>query len=566
MSKGAAIIYDRASTKKQEENYTRQDVKRIGAEIAARCDYSTEAEPRLEIKSGEELRNRPVMLGILNDIQTGKLIQGQRIAAIIVPNLTRLSRDEDIIDGLIIKKTCRDNDVAVVDFNGKVYNFENASDQDTAFLEFWFAARDKRQIIANTLRGSKERASQGKYMGGFAPFGYQLLDSGEINRHGKHLKKRIIHPAEAKIVKRIYRLYNEYSALEIAKILNGEGIHFSTKNPKRASKHKSGDRPFTRVDVIRIVKNPLYAGWVRWAAGVRGKRSKYLRDFEPQMHFDPSLQIVSQEDFDRAQRIRQERRNSPARGATGFHPFTRVLKCLHCGQPMIASIDTNKSNKRPQWLKSVYHCEGHFTDPKSCPEGQVITTYPVAYALIELIQSLIKDKLRLSDALELAAKQYSVDQTLHELENETRAELEKTNQAIERVARSIAEGVVNDNEAKIVVQELRDKKDRLARDLQNFEESKTIKVEILEAIKYINGDLDHTLWDMLEKHPRSFTRVLRLLFKPHSISVNAYWDTAVKGHVSTLGKRKGKVVEYTLEDSFAYTLDTSLPLTPGVRT
>jgi site-specific DNA recombinase len=557
MSKGLAIIYDRASTKKQEENYTRQDVKRVGSEIARRHGYDTEADPRFEVKSGEELRNRPVMLGILEDIQAGKIIEGQRVAAIIVPSLTRLSRDEDIIDGLIIKKTCRDNDVAVIDFYGKVYNFDNANDQDAAFLEFWFAARDKRQIVANTLRGAKEKAMQGKYMGGFAAFGYRLVESGEMHKSGRHLKKRIIDPSEAKVVKRIYKLYRDHSADEIAAMLNTEGTYFRIKNPKIASRHKSEYRPFSAVDIIRIVKNPLYAGWIRWGTGVKGRRSRYLRDFEPQMHFDKSIQIISQDEFDRAQRIRKARINCPARAATGFHPFTRILKCVHCGGQIVSNYTTDKFNKRPKWLQSVYRCTEHFANPSVCPEGQIIATYPIAYAVIELIKSVIQDKMRLSEALMEAAQRYSEDGTMHELENETKAQLEKTGQAIERVTRSIAEGTLSDNEARTVLQELRDKKERLTRDLKNFEESRSIKLEILEAVRYISGDLDGTLWDMLEHRPRTFARVLRLLFKPHSVSVQAYWDLSVKGHVSTLGKRKARVVDYELQESFSNMLNAS---------
>ncbi len=75
----------------------------------------------------------------------------------------------------------------------------------------------------------------------------------------------------------------------------------------------------------------------------------------------------------------------------------------------------------------------------------------------------------------------------------------------------------------------------------------------------INSDIRKTLWKMLEEKPRSLARILRLLFKPHTISVEAYWDKEVKGHVSTLGKRKGRVIDFELQDSFSYMLVGALP-------
>jgi|SRR5581483_8335630 len=283
MSKGLAVIYDRASSKKQEENYTRYDVKRIGAELAKRFSYEIESEPRYETKSGEELRNRPVMLGILKDIEEGKTKEGMRIAAIIVPNFTRLSRDEDIIDGLVIKKTCSDHQVVVIDFKGKVYDFRNDNDQDTAFLEFWFASRDKRQMMSNLMRGLKEKARQGEFMGGGAQLGYRLIPSGKTNRRGVPLKKKLIDPVEAEPVRKIFYLYYDLGAKKIASTLNSQGVYLPVRRPNMLKNEKVNSRPFTANDIMRIVTNPIYAGWVRWGTGVNKQRtqSKYLNDLEP---------------------------------------------------------------------------------------------------------------------------------------------------------------------------------------------------------------------------------------------------------------------------------------------
>lgn len=544
MSNGIAIIYDRASTQKQSENYTRQDVKRIGTEIARRYGYEVEAEPRFEIKSGEELRNRAVMLGILKDIQASKA------KAIIVPNFTRLSRDEDIIDGLVIKKICRENGVVIIDFNGKVYNFENDNDQDAAFLELWFGARDKRQIVGNMMRGAKERARQGKYMGGFAPLGYKLELSGEVNKRGKPLYKRAIMPEEAKIVRMIFRLYQSNSATECARILNIKGILLPIKSKPRAKDSKATTRPFTGEDIMRVVRNALYAGWMRWNMELsHGRpRSKYLRDFEPQMHFDLSLQIISQSEFDRVQRIIKERCDVPSRSAVGNYPFSRLLKCKNCGGVMTANVAYR--NGVLKYDEHRYRCGTHFDDPKTCPNGQSLAAIPIANAVIPMTAKLLHAGLQLTSALKQAAQEYAKNDTMKSLEAETRAQLESTNQATARLMDAIANGLVFADEAKAKIEELRDKKERLTRDLQRFNESENIRAEILEAIQYVNGDLEKVLWGLFDTNPRILARILRLIFKPHSFVIETFWGGNGRG------RRGGRVIEYALNEEFQEFVDS----------
>lgn len=40
-----------------------------------------------------------------------------------------------------------------------------------------------------------------------------------------------------------------------------------------------------------------------------------------------------------------------------------------------------------------------------------------------------------------------------------------------------------------------------------------------QAYKYLNGDLEAALWRLLQCNPRVLARMLRLIFKPHSVVV-----------------------------------------------
>ena len=65
-------------------------------------------ELRREIESGETLECRPVIMGILKDIEAGD------VQAIVCQDFTRLSRNEDGIDGRVIRRVCRDNDCRII--------------------------------------------------------------------------------------------------------------------------------------------------------------------------------------------------------------------------------------------------------------------------------------------------------------------------------------------------------------------------------------------------------------------------------------------------------------------
>jgi hypothetical protein len=62
------------------------------------------------------LEERPIIMAILREIEA------DNVQAIICQDFTRLSRDEDGIDGRIIRRICRDNDCRIITAQ-KVYDF-----------------------------------------------------------------------------------------------------------------------------------------------------------------------------------------------------------------------------------------------------------------------------------------------------------------------------------------------------------------------------------------------------------------------------------------------------------
>src|SRR5687767_10740575 len=161
----AAVVYDRASTINQRDNFSRADAARL-VEYAESLGYR--AEFRREVKSGEDLVNRPVMRQLLREVADGQ------VAAIVVQHLDRLSRDQDQIDGRVIRQICRDAGCVVIT-RDKTFDFAADADDDLADVQFLIAKFQKRAILRQTVAGMKEAARQGKRLPALVPLGYDAV-------------------------------------------------------------------------------------------------------------------------------------------------------------------------------------------------------------------------------------------------------------------------------------------------------------------------------------------------------------------------------------------------------
>ncbi len=69
---------------------------------------------------------------------------------------------------------------------------------------------------------AQKLVQQGRFMGGCAPYGYELVLSGELSKHGRALHQLKVIPEQAEVVRHIYSLSlnKEFGSAKIAKVLN----------------------------------------------------------------------------------------------------------------------------------------------------------------------------------------------------------------------------------------------------------------------------------------------------------------------------------------------------------
>jgi len=523
-----AVIYDRASTAMQKDNYSRADAARL-SEFAERIGYKWEL--RKEIKSGENLVNRPIMRQLLGDIADGK------VGAIICQDFTRLSRDEDGIDGRIIRQACRDNGCLIITPD-KTYDFTLDVDDDLADIGFLIGKIQKRQNLKSLTKGMMEKARQGKLMPTYARLGY---DWSELNKEtGKKAPtaELKVNQREAEIVRLIFDLYEQKSQKQVALYLNESGHRMPCKSPGWRRKYGREQRLFVPKDINDIISDPLYTGLVIWG---RNCRSRYTKGFEAQSHFFPELQLISFEQFNRCQRIKEQRYRLPGKSVFSPYMYSGMLRCVYCGGPTVGKRHRERRGGEYSMQKK-YECRGYHTAGSTACRGQSIYETVVRRAVMPFLLDVLLDKINLRHYLEAAARQYDTEKA--DKEEYLRAEIANTELGMKRLVDAIADGAIITEQAKTKNMELLEQKERAQRRLEAIQHRQEMREEIVEALKLLNKDLEGVLNAMPDE---VHSQLVRMVFRSFSVEASGFgWE------------RQAEIKAYEFQPEFADLLAHSL--------
>ena len=506
-----AIIYDRASSPGQKDNFARADAARL-SQLAEERGLSWEL--RQEIKSGEEIANRPVVRRILDEIADG------RVAALIVQDFSRLSRDEDGIDGRIIRQFCRDHGCLIVTPE-RTYDFGTDADDDLADVQFLIGKWQKRANIRAMTRGLVERARQGLFLPSTVPFGYDVVL--ELP-HGtdKPVRRWAINADEAETVRLVHRLYDDTTLRHIAIYLNEHVGPRPIKNRVR-QRHQYAHvnhtyrieelpvarthRAWTRTDVREILSvdgnAEVYAGFVTWGTE---RRSRHTRGIEPIVHFHPELQIISVERLNRTRRLLFERASTAPRSVGSPYLFSGLLRCARCGGAM-----SGKRALRPSsgLRVSKYVCRRYQDAGRSGCEGQSLQESTVRPIVERFLVELFEEHLNLGEYLEDAARLLDGGPTEDQIRQRLDAELHEVDRAIGRLVDAIADGVIQASHAKDKNLKLLEQREHLHRRLAAAGQQAKLRAEITEAFALVGRNLGELIRELDDV---SFKRLVRLVF------------------------------------------------------
>lgn len=187
---------------------------------------------------------------------------------------------------------------------------------------------ERENIRVQTMEGRIQKAREGKWNGGFAPYGYQLID-GELQ----------INEEEAAAIRVIYDQYvnTDIGSNGIAKYLENHGI--------RKIQRQNGKNPLFDAHLIRLIlKNPVYCGKIaygrRRTEKVHGTRNDYhLVEQDDYLLVDGLHEaIISEETWQAAQikLLAQAKKYEHVNKGkdTRTHLLSGIVKCPICGAGM----------------------------------------------------------------------------------------------------------------------------------------------------------------------------------------------------------------------------------------
>ena len=194
---------------------------------------------------------RPALQALLTEISAG------RVDVVVIYKIDRLTRS--LTDFAKLADLLEEHGVSFVSVTQP---FNTTTSMGRLMLNVLLSfAQFEREITGERIR-DKIAASKKKgiWMGGFVPLGYDAVD-----------RQLVIVEKEANTVRKLFALYLQRCNVRVVWV---EALQQGWKTKKRINDagQMSGGQAFSRGHIYKILRNPIYAGWIAH----QGERHKGL--------------------------------------------------------------------------------------------------------------------------------------------------------------------------------------------------------------------------------------------------------------------------------------------------
>lgn len=301
-----------------------------------------------------------------------------------------------------------------------------------------------------------------------------------------------INEEEAKIVKEIFEsyVYKGIGTTKIAWNLNDRGI--------RTKKTKS---KWVQTSIVRMLKNPIYTGRVTNKKSevtdfITGTR-KELPEEEWIVVERPEMRIISDELFNRAQELLEQRSNefklNNKREKTEY-VFSTLIYCKHCGYSF-RRIKRKYTANGPEYIRWV--CSGRNSmGVNHCPNKTVIDEEELLNAIKIYLKSIIKNKKNFMKAVEKEFEKITKLRENNERSEESLLkEIEKVTVKKQKYMEMFQNEIINIQELKKYTNPLNEDIARLERELKlitsEIKEKDVLEKELNKTIKTVDDILNN---------------------------------------------------------------------------
>ena len=374
-------IYIRVSTSMQVEGYSLEAQRGRLTKFADFQDIEIVREYCDAGKSGKNITGRPEFTQMLNDVAEDR----DGVNFILVFKLSRFGRNAaDVLNSLQYIQDFGVNLICVED------GIDSSKDSGKLTITVLSAVAEieRENILVQTMEGRRQKAREGKWNGGQAPFGY-TLDSKNSTL--------IVNPEEAEVVRIIFNKFvNEgLGAERICDYLNQHG--YTKKKLK-----KNELNYFARSFIMKILDNPVYTGKIAYGRSVtekvKGSRDEYKRvRADDYMLVDGIHEAIIDQETWEATRLRRNDTGikwEKTHSLDHEHILSGVIKCPICGTGLVGTLRRRKNKKSGEYKDDFYYkClhrkkidETHF-----CNFRLVLSQDEVNHQVEEIILDMVAD-------------------------------------------------------------------------------------------------------------------------------------------------------------------------------
>ena len=379
-TKQKVYIYTRVSTTMQVDGYSLDAQKTRMKAYAEFNGFEIVGEYEDAGKSGKSIEGRMEFNRMMEDIKTGK----DDVSFVLVFKLSRFGRNA--ADVLSTLQTMQDFGVNLICVEDGIDSSKDAGKLMISVLSA-VAEIERENIRVQTMEGRIQKAREGKWNGGFAPYGYKL-ENGEL----------IVNEEEAEAIRMIFDQYvhTDSGANGIAKYLENHGI--------RKIERQNGKNPLFNAALIRrILNNPVYCGKIaygrRKTEKVYGTRNEYhLVEQDDYLLVDGRHEpIVSPEIWDAAQvklRVMAEKYEHVNRGKDeNVHLLSGIVRCPACGAGMYGNKCTKYKPDGSKYKDFFYYGCKHrdMTRGHKCDYKKQINEEVLNDAVTEILMKLVSN-------------------------------------------------------------------------------------------------------------------------------------------------------------------------------
>ena len=399
------ILYPRVSTEMQVEGYSLDGQKNSLKRFAEREEMQVVGIYEDAGKSGKSIDGRPAFKRMLADIQ-----DGLDVDYVLVYKLSRFGRNAaDILNSLEFIQSYGVNLICIEE------GIDSSQTSGKLLISVLSAVAEieRENILEQTMNGRREKARQGKWNGGPAPYGYVLKDD-----------TLLIDEQEAEIVRTIFDKFvnTNMGYTGIAKYLNLQGI-------KKTPRKKTDIEEFSAHFIKILLDNPVYCGKIAYGRRTREKVKGTKADYKVVNKQDYCLVdglhegIIDEELWYKAHDKRETTgvKSVSKYGKDRAHLLTGIIKCPKCGSGMYANrvCWTKKDGTYKEVM--YYACSrnkqerGHY-----CDYSANLKKTDIEPLVIEAVKEVVSEKYfaqAIQDRISSIGKNDDIDKEIKNFEN-----------------------------------------------------------------------------------------------------------------------------------------------------